>query len=66
MATHMERIGIAPHIIEVCLGHTLKGLPGTYRHYGYLNEKAEALQQWADELLGGEHTENVGWSAEAA
>jgi integrase len=51
MATHMERIGVEPHVIEVCLGHTLKGVAGTYRRYGYLPEKARALQAWADELL---------------
>ena len=51
MATHMERIGVAPHVIEVCLGHVLKGVAGTYRQYGYLPEKAKALQAWADELL---------------
>ena len=51
MATHMERIGIDPHIIEVCLGHVLKGVAGTYRHYAYLPEKEKALQAWADELL---------------
>jgi integrase len=51
MATHMERIGIEPHVIEVCLGHALKGVAGTYRQYGYLPEKARALQAWADELL---------------
>ncbi|MGO9996170.1 MAG: tyrosine-type recombinase/integrase [Acetobacteraceae bacterium] len=51
MATHMERIGVEPHVIEVCLGHVLKGVAGTYRHYGYLPEKTAALQAWADELL---------------
>ena len=51
MATHMERIGVEPHVIEVCLGHALKGVAGTYRQYGYLPEKARALQAWADELL---------------
>ena len=51
MATRMERIGVEPHIIEVCLGHALKGVVGTYRQYGYLPEKARALQAWADELL---------------
>ena len=50
MATHMERLGVAPHIIEVCLGHTLKGIAATYRHYSYLAEKEAALQLWADEL----------------
>jgi integrase len=51
MATHMERIGVEPHVIEVCLGHVLKGVAGTYRQYAYLPEKAKALQRWADELL---------------
>ena len=37
--------------VEVCLGHALKGVAGTYRQYGYLPEKARALQAWADELL---------------
>lgn len=50
MATHMERIGVEPHVIEVCLGHALKGVAGVYRHYAYLPEKAAALQKWADEL----------------
>ena len=50
MATHMERLGVPPHIIEVCLGHTLKGIGATYRQYSYLPEKAAALQLWADEL----------------
>jgi integrase len=50
MATHMERLGVAPHIIEVCLGHKIKGIGATYRHYSYLPEKAAALQLWADEL----------------
>lgn len=51
MATHMGRIGIPPHIIEVCLGHTLKGVAAVYRRYEYMAEKAEALQVWADELF---------------
>ena len=50
MATHMERIGVEPHIIEVCLGHALSGVAGVYRHYTYLPEKAAALQKWADEV----------------
>jgi integrase len=50
MATHMERIGIQPHIIEMCLGHSLRGIGSVYRRYEYLPEKAHALQRWADEL----------------
>ena len=50
MATHMERLGVTPHIVEACLGHALKGVAGTYRHYGHLEEKRAALQLWADEV----------------
>ena len=50
MATHMERIGIAPHVIEACLGHSLKGIAATYRRYSYLTEKAVALEAWASEV----------------
>ncbi|MFT3989014.1 tyrosine-type recombinase/integrase [Aestuariivirga sp.] len=51
MATHMERLGIEPHVVEVCLGHALKGIASVYRHYSYLPEKRAALQLWADELM---------------
>lgn len=50
MATHMERLGVMPHVVEACLGHALKGVAGTYRHYGHLEEKRAALQRWADEV----------------
>jgi len=52
MATHMERLGVAPHVIEACLGHVLKGVAGTYRRYNFLPEKLAALQLWADEVVG--------------
>ena len=51
MATHMERLGVAPHVIEACLGHALKGVAGTYRRYNFLREKLAALQVWEDEVL---------------
>lgn len=50
MATHMERLGVAPHVIEACLGHVLKGVQGTYRRYNLLPEKLDALRRWEDEL----------------
>jgi integrase len=50
MATHMEGIGIVPHINEVCLGHALQGIAGIYHEYGFLDKRAEALQRWANEL----------------
>jgi integrase len=58
MATHMERIGIAPHIIELCLGHSLKGVAAVYRQYQYLPERLAALEAWADELAAANTTES--------
>jgi integrase len=55
MATHMERLGLTPHLVEACLGHALKGVAGAYRHYGFLEEKRTALQQWADEVEAHAH-----------
>ncbi len=55
MATHMERLGVTPHLVEACLGHALKGVAGTYRHYGFLEEKRAAMQLWADEVEAHAH-----------
>jgi integrase len=53
MATQMERLGVEPHIIEACLGHALKGIERVYRHFTYYDQKAAALQKWADEVTRG-------------
>lgn len=63
MATHMERLGVTPHVIEVCLGHTLKGIGATYRHYSYLAEKTAALQLWADELASERSLDSISIAA---
>jgi integrase len=57
MATQMERLGVEPHIIEACLGHALKGIERVYRHFTYYDQKATALQRWADEVTGGPSTQ---------
>jgi integrase len=58
-ATLMGELGIAPHVIEVALGHALRtssdGTPlgnvaGIYNRSRYRAEHADALQRLADEL----------------
>lgn len=53
-ATHMEIIGISPHIIGHCLNHisTTRASITTavYAKYTYDSEKADALALWADRL----------------
>jgi integrase len=41
----MSRAKILPHISERVLGHTIKGVEGTYDRHEYAEEKAEALKQ---------------------
>ena len=52
MATHMERLGITPHVIEACLGHALKGIAGTYRRYNFMPENPLPSISTSFELRG--------------
>lgn len=46
--THLEALGVAPHIAERCLNHKIRGVVGIYNRHDYLDERREALQRWAD------------------
>lgn len=56
----MSDLGIAPHIVELLLGHTLGGVMAVYNRSQYLPEKLDALNRWLErqDLLAGNH-ENV-------
>jgi integrase len=49
-ATTLGGLGVAPHVIEACLGHTTlhSSLAGIYNQSRYTNEHADALQLLAD------------------
>lgn len=50
VATNMAMLGIAPHIIEAILNHRtgiVSGVAAIYNRHAYLDEKREALEQWA-------------------
>ena len=47
LRTHLSRLGIAPHIAEKCLNHSLSKLGKTYDKHTYLDERREALEKWA-------------------
>ena len=49
-ATRMNEIGIAPHVVEKVLNHTLQGVMGTYNRAEYLQERETALLAWSAEL----------------
>ncbi len=50
VATGWANLGIAPHVIESELGHTLGGVAGIYNRAHYLDEKAAALTLWLARL----------------
>lgn len=46
MASRMGDLGIAPHVIEKCLNHTLGGILAVYQRQDYLAERREAFDTW--------------------
>lgn len=57
LATHMNNMGIAPHVVEQLLGHSMPGVMAIYNRSLYLPEKLDALNKWYDRLdiLAGNH-----------
>ncbi|MDO6678799.1 site-specific integrase [Shewanella sp. 4_MG-2023] len=46
LATRLSDIGVAPHIVEHLLGHSINGVAGIYNRSQYINEKTVALEKW--------------------
>jgi integrase len=49
-ASHMARLGIAPHVVDRVLNHssgTIRGVTAVYNRFEYQNERRSALVAWA-------------------
>src|SRR5262249_20709326 len=46
----LSRAGIAPDVAEICLGHVLTGVRGTYDRHEYLEEKKHAFEVLAAQI----------------
>ncbi|MDP8607191.1 site-specific integrase [Serratia marcescens] len=59
-ATKLNDLGVAPHVVEQLLGHTMPGVMAVYNLSQYMPEKLEALNMWCErlEFISDEH-ENV-------
>lgn len=59
-ATKLNDLGVAPHVVEQLLGHTMPGVMAVYNLSQYLPEKLHALNMWCERLsiLAGEY-ENI-------
>jgi integrase len=55
--THLEALGVVPHIAERCLNHKIKGVEGIYNRHDYFEERKVALNTWAIFLTQIEHGE---------
>ena len=45
-ATHLNNEGVAPHVVEIILGHALQGAMAHYIHTDRLPEQKQALELW--------------------
>lgn len=50
LATHLNNMGIAPHVVEQLLGHSMPGVMAIYNRSVYLPEKLDALNKWCERL----------------
>lgn len=50
MASRMQDLGIAPHVIEKCLNHALEGILAVYQTADLMPERRAAFNAWGAEL----------------
>ena len=46
--TRLNDLGIAPHVVEKMLNHTMQGVMGVYNRAEYADERRDAAKKWAD------------------
>lgn len=51
MATRMADMGVAPHVVEKCLNHTMGGVMAVYNRAEYAVEKKAAWRLWVRYIL---------------
>ena len=47
----LGRLGVAPHVCELVIGHTRRGIEAVYDRHRYEPECAAALRLWSDHVL---------------
>lgn len=48
--TRLNELGIAPHVVEQMLGHSLGGVMAIYNRSEYIPQKIQALDMWLEHL----------------
>lgn len=49
-ATQLSELGVAPHVVEKILNHTMQGVMAVYNRHTYFNECRKALDIWANRI----------------
>ena len=49
-ATHLTALGVREEVVEMLLGHRIRGVRGVYMKHKYVEERREALELWAAQL----------------
>lgn len=49
-ATRMNELGVAPHVVEKILNHSMQGVMAVYNKAEYAEERVAAMQTWGNEL----------------
>jgi hypothetical protein len=52
-ASGLQRLGVAPHIVELALNHrsgTFSGVAGIYQRHRYVKEVREAFELWSQHI----------------
>lgn len=50
-ATGMNALGVAPHVVEKILNHTMPGVMAIYNRHDYAKDRKNALDLWGDHVL---------------
>jgi integrase len=54
-ASHMAKLGVAPHVVDRILNHssgTIRGVAAVYNRFEYENERRSALAAWSNYVTG--------------
>lgn len=52
-ATHLTAMGVREEVVELLLGHRIRGVRGVYMKHKFIEERREALELWAHHLTSG-------------
>ena len=50
LSTHLNEMGILPHVVEKILNHKMQGVMAVYNKAEYWGEKVEALNRWQEKI----------------